>query len=149
MNSSNAWWCFPFEAIESLSVHLMWVAAATYCAIIAPKSLLATLIGVLGMAHFSLGKRFWFLLFISTVQHNFNVVIICQRPRQWKFFWWSIDWNSRNQTIIQIDGPFGGHCRCNIWINALFLASQIFRDYRKIKRYTILKTFLTFLKLFL
>lgn len=42
--------------MESLSVHLMWVAAATYCAMLAPKSLLATLIGVLGMAHFSLGK---------------------------------------------------------------------------------------------
>ncbi|KPU74008.1 uncharacterized protein Dana_GF15870, isoform C [Drosophila ananassae] len=52
----NAWWCFPFEAMESLSCHLMWVAAATYCSILAPKSLLATLIGVLGMAHFSLGR---------------------------------------------------------------------------------------------
>ncbi|XP_054266161.1 uncharacterized protein LOC128988671 isoform X2 [Macrosteles quadrilineatus] len=52
----SAWWCFPFEAIEALSVHLMWVAAATYCAIIAPKTLLATLIGVLGMSHFSLGR---------------------------------------------------------------------------------------------
>ncbi|XP_026731795.1 uncharacterized protein LOC113496690 [Trichoplusia ni] len=52
----NSWWCFPFEALESLSVHLMWVAAATYCAMLAPKSLLATLIGVLGMAHFSLGR---------------------------------------------------------------------------------------------
>lgn len=52
----NSWWCFPFEAMESLSVHLMWVAAATYCAMLAPKNLLATLIGVLGMAHFSLGK---------------------------------------------------------------------------------------------
>lgn len=52
----NAWWCFPFEAMEALSCHLMWVAAATYCSILAPKSLLATLIGVLGMAHFSLGK---------------------------------------------------------------------------------------------
>ncbi|KAH8377088.1 hypothetical protein KR093_003402 [Drosophila rubida] len=52
----NAWWCFPFEAMESLSCHLMWVAAATYCSILAPKSLLATLIGVLGMAHFSLGN---------------------------------------------------------------------------------------------
>lgn len=52
----DSWWCFPFEAMESLSVHLMWVAAATYCAMLAPKSLLATLIGVLGMAHFSLGK---------------------------------------------------------------------------------------------
>lgn len=52
----TAWWCFPFEAMESLSCHLMWVAAATYCSILAPKSLLATLIGVLGMAHFSLGR---------------------------------------------------------------------------------------------
>ncbi|KAF6212821.1 hypothetical protein GE061_010530 [Apolygus lucorum] len=52
----EAWWCFPFEAIESVSVHLLWVAAATYCAVIAPKNLLATLIGVLGMAHFSLGR---------------------------------------------------------------------------------------------
>lgn len=42
--------------MESLSVHLMWVAAATYCAILAPKQLLATLIGVIGMAHFSIGR---------------------------------------------------------------------------------------------
>lgn len=41
----NAWWCFPFEAMEALSCHLMWVAAATYCSILAPKNLLATLIG--------------------------------------------------------------------------------------------------------
>lgn len=34
----------------------MWVAAATYCAILAPKNLLATLIGVIGMAHFSIGR---------------------------------------------------------------------------------------------
>lgn len=52
----DPWWCFPFEAMESLSCHLMWVAAATYCSILAPKGLLATLIGVLGMAHFSLGR---------------------------------------------------------------------------------------------
>ncbi|XP_068917217.1 major facilitator superfamily domain-containing protein 6-A isoform X2 [Tenebrio molitor] len=52
----SAWWCFPFEALESLSVHMMWVAAATYCAILAPKGLLATLIGVIGMAHFSIGR---------------------------------------------------------------------------------------------
>lgn len=42
--------------MEALSCHLMWVAAATYCAYLAPKTLLATLIGVLGMAHFSLGR---------------------------------------------------------------------------------------------
>lgn len=56
INFRSAWWCFPFEALESISVHLMWVAAATYCAIIAPKNLLATLIGILGMAHFSIGR---------------------------------------------------------------------------------------------
>jgi len=53
----DPWWVFPFEAIESLAVHLMWVAAATYCALLAPKNLLATLIGLSGMSHFSLGKR--------------------------------------------------------------------------------------------
>ncbi|XP_066158049.1 major facilitator superfamily domain-containing protein 6 [Euwallacea fornicatus] len=52
----SAWWCFPFEALESISVHLMWVAAATYCAVLAPASLLATLIGVVGMAHYSIGR---------------------------------------------------------------------------------------------
>ncbi|XP_050314309.1 uncharacterized protein LOC126748849 isoform X2 [Anthonomus grandis grandis] len=52
----SAWWCFPFEALEALSVHLMWVAAATYCAILAPSNLLATLIGVVGMAHYSIGR---------------------------------------------------------------------------------------------
>lgn len=54
--NSNAWWCFPFEAMESLSCYLLWVAAVTYCSVLAPKGLLATLIGVLGMAHFSLGR---------------------------------------------------------------------------------------------
>lgn len=44
------------KAMEALSCHLMWVAAATYCSLLAPKNLLATLIGVLGMAHFSLGR---------------------------------------------------------------------------------------------
>lgn len=56
--------------MESLSCHLMWVAAATYCAVLAPKGLLATLIGVLGMAHFSLGRgsgSFWGGLLIGHV----------------------------------------------------------------------------------
>lgn len=49
--------------MEAIAVHLMWVSAATYCAVIAPKNLLATLIGVLGMAHFSLGV-FRFIIII-------------------------------------------------------------------------------------
>jgi hypothetical protein len=40
----------------------MWIAAATYCAVLAPKTLLATLIGVLGMAHFSLGNKNYSLI---------------------------------------------------------------------------------------
>lgn len=38
------------------SLSLFRVAAATYCSLLAPKNLLATLLGVLGMAHFSLGR---------------------------------------------------------------------------------------------
>ncbi|XP_049771164.1 uncharacterized protein LOC126136592 [Schistocerca cancellata] len=52
----SPWWAFPFEIIEATAVHLMWTAAATYCTILAPRWLLATLIGVLGMSHFSLGR---------------------------------------------------------------------------------------------
>lgn len=52
--------------MESVSVHLMWVAAATYCASLAPKNLLATLIGVIGMAHFSIGTNY-FLIFIYII----------------------------------------------------------------------------------
>lgn len=61
--------------MEALSCHLMWVAAATYCALLAPKNLLATLIGVLGMAHFSLGRgRYvWILKLILRINfHIFN-----------------------------------------------------------------------------
>lgn len=52
----SPWWCFPFEALESIAVHLMWVAAATYCAILAPRGLLATLLGVCSVAHYSVGR---------------------------------------------------------------------------------------------
>lgn len=60
---------FPFEAIESLAVHLMWVAAATYCALLAPKNLLATLIGVTGMSHFSLGELYYFVTIIVETEN--------------------------------------------------------------------------------
>lgn len=49
--------------MESLSVHLMWVAAATYCTLLAPKNLLATLIGVVGMAHFSIGWIYFSVIY--------------------------------------------------------------------------------------
>jgi hypothetical protein len=48
----------------------MWIAAATYCAVLAPKTLLATLIGVLGMAHFSLGNINYALTNIGNFMSN-------------------------------------------------------------------------------
>lgn len=53
----------------------MWVSAATYCSILAPKNLLATLIGILGMAHFSLGNLInavKYDVFQITNKHDFN-----------------------------------------------------------------------------
>ncbi|XP_055540675.1 uncharacterized protein LOC129727167 [Wyeomyia smithii] len=52
----NPFWCFPIELNEAISCYFMWVVATTYCAVLAPNSLVATLIGVAGMAHFCLGK---------------------------------------------------------------------------------------------
>uniref|UniRef100_A0AAG5CQB0 Major facilitator superfamily associated domain-containing protein n=1 Tax=Anopheles atroparvus TaxID=41427 RepID=A0AAG5CQB0_ANOAO len=53
---SNPFWCFPIELNEAISCYFMWVVATTYCATLAPTSLVATLIGVAGMVHFCLGK---------------------------------------------------------------------------------------------
>ncbi|XP_058447076.1 uncharacterized protein LOC131427682 isoform X2 [Malaya genurostris] len=52
----NPFWCFPIELNEAISCYFMWVVATTYCAVLAPNSLVATLIGVSGMIHFCLGK---------------------------------------------------------------------------------------------
>ena len=48
--------CFPFEALEVLTYQLMWVAAVTYCPILAPRGLLATMTGVAGAVHYSMGR---------------------------------------------------------------------------------------------
>ncbi|XP_058819540.1 major facilitator superfamily domain-containing protein 6-like [Topomyia yanbarensis] len=52
----NPFWCFPIELNEAISCYFMWVVATTYCAVLAPNNLVATLIGVSGMIHFCLGK---------------------------------------------------------------------------------------------
>ncbi|XP_058056174.1 major facilitator superfamily domain-containing protein 6-like [Anopheles bellator] len=52
----NPFWCFPIELNEAISCYFMWVVATTYCAVLAPSTLVATLIGVAGMVHFCLGK---------------------------------------------------------------------------------------------
>ncbi len=54
-HSRSPWWCFPFEAMEAFTYHLMWVAAATYVTILSPPSLLATMTGIMGALHFSVG----------------------------------------------------------------------------------------------
>uniref|UniRef100_A0A182YAS0 MFS_1_like domain-containing protein n=1 Tax=Anopheles stephensi TaxID=30069 RepID=A0A182YAS0_ANOST len=53
---TNPFWCFPIELNEAISCYFMWVVASTYCAVLAPSSLVATLIGIAGMVHFCLGK---------------------------------------------------------------------------------------------
>ncbi|CAL4070473.1 unnamed protein product, partial [Meganyctiphanes norvegica] len=53
---TNPWWCFPFELLEVVSYQLMWVAALTYCPLLAPKGLLATMTGLAGSVHYSVGR---------------------------------------------------------------------------------------------
>nr|XP_015930368.2 major facilitator superfamily domain-containing protein 6 isoform X1 [Parasteatoda tepidariorum] len=52
----NPWWCIPFEAMEAFTYHLMWVAAATYGAELAPRGLLATIQGCVGGFHYGVGR---------------------------------------------------------------------------------------------
>jgi len=53
---TNPWMCFPFELLEVITFQLTWVAAVTYCHIIAPKGLLATMTGLIGATHYSIGR---------------------------------------------------------------------------------------------
>ncbi|UYV60231.1 hypothetical protein LAZ67_1000499 [Cordylochernes scorpioides] len=52
----SPWWCIPFEGLEAFTYHLMWVAAATYSANLAPQNLLATIQGCVGGLHFGVGR---------------------------------------------------------------------------------------------
>jgi len=69
----------------------MWIAAATYCVVLAPKTLLATLIGVLGMAHFSLGNINYALVqcFPNIFGHGtfFNLVNIYRTYVRWSLIY--------------------------------------------------------------
>nr|XP_053646239.1 uncharacterized protein LOC128698164 [Cherax quadricarinatus] len=53
---NDPWLVLPFEVLELFTYQLMWVAAITYCPILAPKGLLATMTGITGSVHFSLGR---------------------------------------------------------------------------------------------
>ena len=52
----NPWLCLPFEVLEVFTYQIMWVAAVTYCPILAPKGLVATMTGLAGACHYSVGK---------------------------------------------------------------------------------------------
>ncbi|KAK8379420.1 hypothetical protein O3P69_019376 [Scylla paramamosain] len=52
---TDPWLVFPYELLEIFTYQIMWVAAATYCHILAPKGLLATMMGLAGSIHYSLG----------------------------------------------------------------------------------------------
>ncbi|KAH9393498.1 hypothetical protein TYRP_021633 [Tyrophagus putrescentiae] len=52
----SPFWCFPFEAMEVFTYHLMWVAAAIYSAELAPEGLRATMIGAVGSLHYGIGR---------------------------------------------------------------------------------------------
>ncbi|XP_063853444.1 major facilitator superfamily domain-containing protein 6-A-like [Scylla paramamosain] len=53
---TDPWLVFPYELLEIFTYQIMWVAAATYCHILAPKGLLATMMGLAGSIHYSLGR---------------------------------------------------------------------------------------------
>lgn len=98
----NSWWCFPFEAMEALSCHLMWVAAATYCSLLAPKNLLATLIG----------GKFMNNIRNNLIYLNFNTLSLnstwngsfFSRKRKRFFCRWIFDRRSWYKRCIQIYG---------------------------------------------
>nr|XP_027238503.1 major facilitator superfamily domain-containing protein 6-like [Penaeus vannamei] len=53
---TDPWLVFPYEMLEVFTYQVMWVAVVTYCPILAPKGLLATMTGVTGATHYSLGR---------------------------------------------------------------------------------------------
>ncbi|XP_064096935.1 major facilitator superfamily domain-containing protein 6-like [Macrobrachium nipponense] len=55
-NITDPWLVFPFEMLEVFTYQIMWVAAVTFCPILAPKGLLATMTGLAGAIHYSVGR---------------------------------------------------------------------------------------------
>ncbi|XP_042878928.1 major facilitator superfamily domain-containing protein 6-like [Penaeus japonicus] len=53
---TDPWLVFPYEMLEVFTYQVMWVAAITYCPLLAPKGLLATMTGLAGATHYSLGR---------------------------------------------------------------------------------------------
>lgn len=53
---TNPWLSLPFEALEAVTVHLMGISMSLFCASAAPQGLLATLHGLAGSVHYSIGR---------------------------------------------------------------------------------------------
>jgi len=53
---TNPWLSLPFEALEAVTVHLMGISMSLFCASAAPPGLLATLHGMAGSVHYSIGR---------------------------------------------------------------------------------------------
>jgi MFS family permease len=53
---TSPFWCLPFEAMEAITNHLMWCAAATYCQMLVPEALTATMLGLLSGLNHGLGR---------------------------------------------------------------------------------------------
>ncbi|KAK4317122.1 hypothetical protein Pmani_011756 [Petrolisthes manimaculis] len=58
----DPWMVFPFELLEVFTYQITWVAACTLCPILAPKGLLATMTGLTGSLHYSVGRGLGALL---------------------------------------------------------------------------------------
>nr|XP_045600592.1 major facilitator superfamily domain-containing protein 6-like [Procambarus clarkii] len=52
----DPWLSMPFELLEVVTNQLMWLAVLTFCPILAPRGLLATMTGITGSIHYSLGR---------------------------------------------------------------------------------------------
>jgi len=101
----------------------MWIAAATYCAALAPKTLLATLIGVLGMAHFSLGNINYTLVkcFSNIFGHGtlFNLVNIYRT-----YVCWSLIFQIKVSTMRSISNQMKGSYK-NSYMNSILNYDQL------------------------
>ncbi|KAK4009736.1 major facilitator superfamily domain-containing protein 6 [Daphnia magna] len=53
---TDPWMSLPFEALEAVTIHLMGVSCSMFCAQCAPPGLLATLQGLAGSCHYSIGR---------------------------------------------------------------------------------------------
>ena len=54
-STRDPWLSLPFEALEAVTIHLMAVSMSLFCASAAPTGLLATLHGLSGGIHYSVG----------------------------------------------------------------------------------------------